>query len=405
TTNSEEHLYFVWYHGGGLEHFSIQVEPLGKSYNIDPVADPDGWDQYFDEVITPGQKYTVTVKAFSCGAFSLPLQLEQTAKPYPLQNFQMNSIEPGEDFFEVTWTLKGIVADNIEFQLQPSHLPASSLQKHYTYDTDTVFYRKIHYTPGRGFSVKAVSNSNGKQAETAELSGILYLKTPEIDSVDIYEDNYTVLWTGSGYFGTAHMTVNYTAGNEITTDCVIEQEDIVAFECAIIDRTVNPLHHSTYYEVSTVFKSNGKTSAPVVFVDRTRPKKSIASSGQTEGVYDTILNLEYRYGQPMWDYMICRADDISYAGCTPAPDPLGILPGVHCVIEPIDFGYEQHYKVHLDNIPNPSGGGYGMYKENMCYARKFGLDTRTAFKMYVSVRNIHAANRSELCIKSYSEYL
>ena len=54
---------------------------------------------------------------------------------------------------------------------------------------------------------------------------------------DIYEDNYTVLWTGSGYFGTAHMTVNYTAGNEITTDCVIEQEDIVAFECAIIDRT------------------------------------------------------------------------------------------------------------------------------------------------------------------------
>ena len=58
-------------------------------------------------------------------------------------------------------------------------------------------------------------------------------------------------------------------------------------------------------------------------------------SGQTEGVYDTILNLEYRYGQPMWDYMICRADDISYAGCTPAPDPLGILPGVHCVIEPM----------------------------------------------------------------------
>ncbi|XP_075252048.1 uncharacterized protein LOC142344345 [Convolutriloba macropyga] len=396
--STQEHLYFFWYHSGGLEHFSIQVEPLGLSYDIDPSSGPDGWEKH---TISPGEQYTVTVRAYSCGAFSDTLVLTQTAKPYPPANFQLNSIEPGEDFIEVTWSLSGFGVDRIEIRFQPTHLSSSGLQTFNIYDTLNVFYKKIDYTFGRAFRVKAVAHSNGNSAESNELSGSLYVQTPTILSSVIYSHSYVILWSGVGYYGSAAMTVNYTSRSDVTTHCAINQENMNFFGCSITDSAAHPLHHSTYYQVSTVFTSNGRSTPPIVFVDRTRPNKQIGMDSPISGIHDVLLHLDTRGAAPFWDHIVCRAHELSFAGCTPAPDPLGLVAEPICIIEPtVDTEWSQEYEIHVVGIPNPSGGGYGFRADEICAGRKFGLDTQPWFTFWMRVSAFHAANYSALCVTS-----
>ncbi|XP_075253269.1 uncharacterized protein LOC142345071 [Convolutriloba macropyga] len=287
---NEKYVYYEWYQNEN-EIISFTITNSELNINLNIVLDINGWEISLTSTLTAGAKYTLMVSALStCCGYSFPKAIDGSTAPYPPQNFQLSTIQYDEDFIEVTWDIYDEINDNVTVYLHPVHLPNEpSVIEMTVYDPSNVFtvtFEDLEF--GRKFHLWSVSFSHGKASVNSTLiEASLFPQKATLSSlaVDMTVRELEVLWSGVGFFGKAIHTVNVTGNPSI--DCLMNTNDLQAFQCTL-SLSAFSAQYSQFYQVSTVFESNGKQTDPIVETFITPPKQPLSpelSSGYASGYY------------------------------------------------------------------------------------------------------------------------
>ncbi|XP_075263401.1 uncharacterized protein LOC142354952, partial [Convolutriloba macropyga] len=263
--NMETCLHYEWYQEGQISSFEI-FNNNRDSYLYSADISGGKWEHKVPLTIE-GMCYRLFVysRSLCCETWqvdSKEMEIMQCSRPETVSNLRLSTVHYGQDFLELSWTSIGLIQDNITVYVHPTHMPVFSGIQEFPSNPDTNNIRIQPLEYGRQFDIWAVRFNFGKASEKSEvLTESLYPQQPH--SSELFFNTTTrklhIFWTGYGFYGKAHVTVNTTG--DPTFDCLMNVSDPEKFECEI-DASAHSLKYSAFYGISTVFESNAKKTSP-----------------------------------------------------------------------------------------------------------------------------------------------